>query len=222
MISSERKKRGEIDQNYLKDYIKFSNKELLLLINDKDPQKRSVAAKLLGQRKYDDAIFLLCLRLSKEKCLYTKIEISNALANFGTSAIKELIKYIGKIGNNQHKSLPKNIFKKKNYPLPRDIFIRTIIKIGVDALPFLKTLLINKSDIFLSEIIDAIGYITFYSKDYSLLDDIIKISVLLLKNSFGKFVYSPKQKIQMINKQCPKCHHNVCTKDGKAKGKQRY
>ncbi|MCP3658816.1 MAG: IS1 family transposase, partial [Bacteroidetes bacterium] len=26
----------------------------------------------------------------------------------------------------------------------------------------------------------------------------------------------------MINKQCPKCHHNVCTKDGKAKGKQRY
>ena len=26
----------------------------------------------------------------------------------------------------------------------------------------------------------------------------------------------------MINKQCPKCHHNKCTKDGKANGKQRY
>ncbi|MCP3660094.1 MAG: IS1 family transposase [Bacteroidetes bacterium] len=54
------------------------------------------------------------------------------------------------------------------------------------------------------------------------LDDDNNFSVLLLKNSFGKFVYSPKQKIQMINKQCPKCHHNVCTKDEKAKGKQRY
>ena len=26
----------------------------------------------------------------------------------------------------------------------------------------------------------------------------------------------------MINKQCPKCHHNKYTKDGKANGKQRY
>ncbi|MCP3658976.1 MAG: hypothetical protein GY830_01105, partial [Bacteroidetes bacterium] len=64
--------------------------------------------------------------------------------------------------------------------------------------------------------------IDLFTGNITLSKNITLSLVLLLKNSFGKFVYSPKQKIQMINKQCPKCHHNVCTKDGKAKGKQRY
>lgn len=175
MISSVRKKRGEIDLNYIKTHNNLSNEQLLILLNNENPQKRTVAAKILGQRKYKEAIPELCSRLSKEGCLYTKIEISNAIIEFGTLSIKELIKYIGKVGKNQHQKLPKNIFKKKNYPLPRDIIIRTIIRLGADTLPYLKPLLLNKSPKFLSEVIDAIGYITFYSKEYSLLDDLLKI-----------------------------------------------
>ncbi len=175
MITPERTNRGEIDLNYINSYNTLSNEQLLILLNNEDPQKRTVSAKILGQRKYKKAIKILTLRLSKEKCLYTRIEISNTIIEFGTISIKELIKYIGKIGQNQHRKLPENIFKKKNYPLPRDIIIRIIIRFGSDALPYLKPLLLNKSPNFLSEVIDAIGYITFYSKDYSLLYDLLKV-----------------------------------------------
>jgi HEAT repeat protein len=44
----------------------LSNQELLDLINDADTQKRTSAAKLLGERKCTDAVPLLCDRLKKE------------------------------------------------------------------------------------------------------------------------------------------------------------
>ncbi len=144
-----------------------------MLLNDREAQKRSVAARILGERKFRESITFLILRLSKEKSLYTKIETSEALVKFGTHAISELIGYIGKVGKNQHKKLPEDIFIKKNYPLPRDIIIRTIIKMGNSTFYYLKPFLISKSPSFLSEVVDAIGYITFYTKDYSLLNDLL-------------------------------------------------
>ncbi|MBY9007175.1 MAG: hypothetical protein KGD63_10500, partial [Candidatus Lokiarchaeota archaeon] len=78
-----------------------------------------------------------------------------------------LVILLGKIGKNQYKALPKKPFKKNNYPLPRDIIARTLTKIGVDALPFLMEILQNGSKTQISEAIDSIGYISYYSNDSS-------------------------------------------------------
>lgn len=145
------------------------------MIDDHDAQQRSVAATLLGDRGITISIASLCERLSIEKSLYSKIAITNSLAKFGPEAIVHLEKYIGKIDKNQHEKLPEDIFKKKNYPLPRDIVIRTIIRMEEQALPYLQRLLNTDNTSILSEVIDCIGHITFYSKNYSVLDDLLTI-----------------------------------------------
>ncbi|PSU35488.1 HEAT repeat domain-containing protein [Photobacterium lutimaris] len=173
MISEARKKRGEIDASYIKYHQSLFSNQLVLLINDKDPQKRSVAATILGERKWQQATPILCERLSKEKSLYSKIAISDAIVELGSGSIPELVSYIGKVGKNQHHRLPDGIFRKKSYPLPRDIIIRTIIRMKTPALPHLQALLVSSEPKVLLEVVDAIGFITFYSKDYRALDDML-------------------------------------------------
>jgi HEAT repeat protein len=129
-----RTKRGQTSRQDDSLFSTLSNQELLDLINDVDAQKRTSAARLLGERKDTDAIPLLCERLKKETALYTRIAISEALGAIGDPAIPELIRLLGKVGNNQHHEVPKKGFYKKSYPLPRDIAARTIIKIGCSAL----------------------------------------------------------------------------------------
>lgn len=170
-----REKRGEINNQYIKDHAHLPNSALLQLLEDPDPQKRTVAAALLGQRKDQSAIPLLCKKLSVEKALYSKIALSNALVEIGPAVLDELGSYIGKIGKNQHESLPTEIFKKKSYPLPRDIAIRAIIRIGPPAIPYLLKLLNNNPPNLLSEIVDAIGHIAFYSQNQDALEDLILV-----------------------------------------------
>lgn len=175
MIPEARRKRGEIDDEYILQHKLLSTAQLIALVNNQNPQKRSVAANILGHRKDKECIAILCERLSKEKSLYTKIAISEALVQFGVFAIEELVQHIGKIGKNRHEELPTEFFKKKSYPLPRDIVIRTIIRMGKPALPYLQILLVNNRPGVLSEVVDAIGHISFYSKDRSLLDDLLTL-----------------------------------------------
>ncbi|MFH1252965.1 MAG: HEAT repeat domain-containing protein [Candidatus Uhrbacteria bacterium] len=125
------------------------------------------AAKILGQRKYLPAINPLCKQLTKEDKLYTKIAICEALENIGETAVPILIGYLGKIGHNQYKQLPNKFFNKWNYPCPRDIVARTIAKIGEPALPYLIKVLETKNVEQISEAIDAIGKISFYSKNFA-------------------------------------------------------
>lgn len=129
----------------------------------------------LGQRICKAAIPNLCLQLSCEQALYAKIAISNALSSMGAPAIPELLKYIGKIGDNQHDDLPTDIFKKWNYPCPRDIAIRCIIRIGEPVLKDLNeySLICNQTE--LSEIINAIGHISFYEHDLSSFGNLMAI-----------------------------------------------
>lgn len=145
----------------------LSNQELLGLINDADAQKRTSAAKLLGERKYTDAVPLLCDRLKKETALYTRIAISKALGVIGEPAISELIDLLGKVGNNQHRKLPRKGFYKKSYPLPRDLAVRTIVKIGCSALKPLEQVVLEADRASVLEAIDGIGQIAFYEGDLS-------------------------------------------------------
>ncbi|MCD4745734.1 MAG: hypothetical protein K8R58_05500 [Bacteroidales bacterium] len=147
--------------------IKFAEKtldELIELLNSKSAIERTVSARLIAKTKNPKSISSLCLTLEKENKLYTKIEICNSLVSYGKKAIPELVKRLSKIGNNQHKHIAKTELKKNNYPLPRDIIARTIIRIVKDALPLLiENLKINDTQ-KISESIDTIGYICFYDK----------------------------------------------------------
>lgn len=169
-----RKKRGEIDHEYQLALSNAGNNDLISKLESNDPQVRTASATLLGERKCHEAIHSLCRRLSKEKALYTKIAISEALGQIGIHVLPELLKYIGKIGKNQHEELPTELFRKWNYPLPRDIAIRTIIKIGSAALPQLCIALQHADENSAAELIDSIGHISFYSKDQSSLGILIE------------------------------------------------
>ena len=162
-----KEKRGfttEIEDSF---FVGKSDSELISLLISNDPKERTSSAKILGQRRSQKAIVALCKQLKNEKSLYSKIAISEALGNVGKPAVKELIKYLGTIGNNQHKTLPKKKFNKKSYPLPRDIVARTICKIGKGALADLNNILENGTKKQTSEAIDAVGSISFYCEDKS-------------------------------------------------------
>ena len=161
----QRKKRGQIDDKELGGFNNYTDNELVEYLSSKDVITRTSAATILGNRKIPTAIPALCEILKIEKALYTKIAISGALGAMGESAIPSLIGFLGNIGNNQHRKLPDKLFEKWNYPLPRDIVARTIVKIGQTALPKLIDSLDGLNEKQITEAIDAIGFISFYSQD---------------------------------------------------------
>ena len=156
-----------------------SDIELISLLKSNNSKDRTSSATILGQRKSQKAIFVLCKQLENEKALYSKIAICEALGKIGKPAINELIKYLSKIGNNQHKTLPKKRFNKCSYPLPRDIIARTICKIGDGALMDLNNILEGENKKQIYEAIDAIGFISFYSEN--------KISFETLEKALQKY-----------------------------------
>ncbi len=191
--------RGFILEEDLNNYMDATKDELLELINSREAYKRTIAVRLLTSLEDEDnsIITLFCEKLTKENKLYTKIAICAALSAKGSKAAKVMVKYLGRIGTNQHTELPKKNFKKKSYPLPRDIISRTLAHIGKEILPELVEVL-SSSDIFkIREVIDAIGFICFYDyTDYPLNelitclnekinDDIIRWKVVRALGSFN-------------------------------------
>lgn len=168
-------KRGWVSDAKLDKYIDLSNDSLLEYLSSTEPTKRTIAALLIKERGDDSFIEPLIQALCIEKKLYSKIAITEALGNFGPASVVSCIPYLGRIGKNQHKSLPKKPFLKKSYPLPRDIIARTICKAGESAIP----LLIENIDIDnlsqTSEGIDAIGYISYYQKNRAAQNYILKL-----------------------------------------------
>jgi hypothetical protein len=159
--------RGMISKGKEIEHFSGSYSDQLMLLKSTQAYERSIAARLLGTSGNPDAVVHLCNALVLEKKLYTKIEICNALSLFGLHSIPALIPLLGAIGSNQHKSVPNNKFGKQSYPLPRDIVARILIRIGPQALPALKEVLENGSELQISEAIDAIGYISYYHDDQS-------------------------------------------------------
>ena len=174
MKSSEKQlqTRGYFSNKTESEFAKKNFDKLIELLNSKSAVERTVSARLISKTKNPKSIPYLCLSLEKEKKLYTKIEICNSLVSYGKSALPELVKLLGKIGNNQHKHIPKTEFKKNNYPLPRDIVARIIIRIGKVALPLLTENLKSDNTQIISETIDAIGYICFYDRQDEVMFDL--------------------------------------------------
>ncbi len=158
-------KRGFLTQNEEAKFYHISFDEKIKLLKSKIPTDRTIAARLLANSEPQKTIEYLIEALIIEKKLYSKIEICNTLYSFKQLSVKPLIEQLGKIGTNQHKKVPETEFKKNNYPLPRDIASRTLIRIGKNALPELIKVLNSDNKKQLSEAIDTIGFICFY--DYT-------------------------------------------------------
>ena len=155
-------KRGYLTNETEQLFEAASFAELLVWLNDSTPTKCTAAARRLGKILNPESIEPLCVALEKEKTLYCKLEICNTLILFGKDVVPHLVQRLGKVDNKQYKAPPKKKFGKKNYPLPHDIFARTLMRIGTDALPELCSVLQSGDTIKISEAIDAIGYICFY------------------------------------------------------------
>lgn len=145
-----------------------SLKELIKCLNDDDAIIRTSAAINLKQYINKNKVCSsLLLQLSKEKSLYTKIAICETLQNGNIDSAKEMINYIGKIGDNQYKKLPEKVSLKKTYPMPRDIIARTLSKMNIDIFPILIGILEGDDLIKIYEVIDAVGFMVFHNKDLS-------------------------------------------------------
>jgi len=172
------KKRGFLKEGVEVAFQNISFKEKIVLLKSTIATERTLGARLLKTDKRVITVTYLIETLILEKKLYTKIAICNSLVDLDELAIKPLINYLGKIGNNQHKKIPDKEFKKDSYPLPRDIASRTLIRIGKKAVPYLIETLKTVDKRVLSELIDTIGYINFYNQ----IDNLF----LILKTLFNK------------------------------------
>lgn len=169
------KSRGYVEDADIALYLHYDKEKLIELLSSKVATKRTIAARLLVKYKHNDVLDALIVCLSKEKKLYTKIAVTESIVGFGIEACIKLIPLLGKIGSNQHKTLPSKPFNKSNYPLPRDIVVRTICKIGIPTLEPLCECLKSSEYHRILEAIDAIGFISFYHNDYSSLGAIIAL-----------------------------------------------
>ena len=174
-----RKLRGQINQEDLNQFksLKFNN--LIIMLSNKDSQKRTIAGTLLSNDLLNDllndidkeyVITSLANSFKEEKALYSRIAISESLASYGELAVPYLINLLGEIGNNQEKELPKKYFNKKSFPLPRDLASRTLANIGDIATPYLIDVLNDNGNCITNfkkeQALDSIGAIAYKYNDH--------------------------------------------------------
>ncbi len=172
---SGREKRGKITKVDIDFYIDFHTSALIEMLENPEPKKRSIAATILGNKKEKNAVESLCNALKREKALYSRIAMSEALGKIGEPAVVMVANLLGQIGNNQEKILPEKYFNKKSYPLVRDMAARTLVKIGKPANNHLIQVLEENPDIFIKQqAIDALGGIAAITGDQRALKVFIK------------------------------------------------
>jgi hypothetical protein len=199
--------RGFIVNGIEEKYLEKTFEQRVELLKSNLPTDRTLGARMLANCSDLKVIDYLIDALRIENKLYSKIEISNSLASFGKEAVNPLIGLLGKIGNNQHKIVHETDFKKKNYPLPRDIASRTLIRIGTIALPDLLKNLSNDDVSKLSELIDTIGFICFYEYQENIFEtlkdcfyrneqnDLIKWKIFRAMSAFPESVLLLKEQL---------------------------
>lgn len=154
--------RGWIPESEGKNAPDGSYEYAIVLLSSTQAVERTLGARLLSNHRSIETVQRLCNVLQKEKKLYTTLEISKTLASLGVLAVPELVALLGCIGNNQHKQIAAD-FKKKSYPLPRDLAARILIRIGAEALPDLIAVMQKGTVQQVSEALDAVGFICFYA-----------------------------------------------------------
>lgn len=169
--------RGYIDSELLNSYISYGEGELASLLNSNLAYERSVAVRLLGEKqnshlKYASSILTL---LTKEKRLYTRLEMTHFLEKGDEKTVIMMLPYLGRIGKNQYDKLPKRPSFKVSYPLPRDIIARTLGNMDGKYLPLLLEVLKKGTLIQKREVLDAIGFMLFYQKNYATKGNLITI-----------------------------------------------
>jgi len=170
MNSNEKRKknretRGQISPDDTLPYIDFSTEDLIEMLKAENPQERTISAVILGKRKDKNIIKPLCAALKNERSLYSRIAISEALSQIGEPATPCLIQLLGEIGKNQETELPLKYFKKKSFPLVRDMAARTLVKIGEPATPYLIEVLETGNEFKAQQAIDALGAIAARTAD---------------------------------------------------------
>ena len=204
----DRKKRGQISSEELEVYIEFGAEHLIKMLDADDPQERTAAATILGNKRDKKGIMPLCASLKKEKALYSRIAMSEALGKMGNTAVPPLIKLLGQIGNNQETELPKKYFNKKSFPLARDMAARTIIKIGKPATPYLIRVIEYQDDFTIQQAIDALGGIAAQTCDKSALPVLLnglethsnnKITLWKIIRSLSGFKHSSEALPPLLN-----------------------
>ncbi|MFA0834233.1 MAG: HEAT repeat domain-containing protein [Methanobacterium formicicum] len=170
-----REKRGQISPNDTVPYSDFSTEDLIEMLSAENPQERTISAVLLRNRNDKMVIKPLCTALKNERSLYSRIAISEALSQIGEPATPCLIQFLGEIGKNQETELPLKYFKKKSFPLVRDMAARTLVKIGEPATPYLIEVLETGNEFKVQQAIDALGAISAKTGDKRALNVLIAI-----------------------------------------------
>ncbi|MGL6297726.1 MAG: hypothetical protein ACRC1M_01025 [Methanobacteriaceae archaeon] len=183
--NSQLRNRGFIDENDINKFKDYSTEALIKNLNSNISSERTAAIRLLSNKiriTNEDYVNKLLELLVTEKALYTRLEICNFLETGNKTTAKIMINYLGKIGNNQYKTIPNKVSKKNSYPLPRDIIARTLGKMDSNSSSILDILFCvlnsnNKSRI--SEVLDAIGFLIFYNNDKNNLSTIENFNIIL-------------------------------------------
>lgn len=176
------RKRGYIDDMDVSEYNVCTSSELLDMMSSREAYKRSIAVRMLSHGLNSEIAAAMLKLLLKEKSLYTRLEICNALEKGDKKIAELMIPYLGEIGHNQHKYEPGKVSKKVCYPLPRDIIARTMGRMNISVLDVLLSALEYKKIPIIYEAIDAIGYMCFYN---DIMDKHSAINLLL--NCMNKY-----------------------------------
>ncbi|MCP4133698.1 MAG: hypothetical protein GY754_22205 [bacterium] len=131
------------------------------LLSSKIPTERTRGAIIIKKMSLEELVPDLIEALKKEKKLYTKIAIGDALAALKDKSVELLLPLLGAIGNNQHSRLPNKKFGKDSYPCPRDIAARILIRCGETALHAVLNNIGTFSRSQLLEAVDVLGHISF-------------------------------------------------------------
>lgn len=177
------KERGYFKESDLEKYLNLSEDELFILTKSEIPQKRAIAISLLQEKNTLNTYTSYFLELLKvEKKLYVKLELTKALEKGDIQTAKSMIIYLNKIPNNQYKTLPNKVSKKKTYLIPRDLIGRTLSKMDIVIFPLVLELLSSKNLGILSESIDIFGFMIFHNQELA-----TQINFNLLVNLFEKY-----------------------------------
>lgn len=161
------RRRGMATKEHIALMTRYSQGECRRLLHAEEAETRTAAAYALTTLDRETTTQLL-QQLQVEKCLYTKIAICETLQKGSVEVAKEMVKYLGQIGNNQYKKLPDKVSRKKSFPLPRDIIARALGKMKPEILPVLLEVLEGDDLRRISEVLDAIGFMVFYNKELAI------------------------------------------------------